>query len=255
MNRAEKAAVIDEIAANITDANAIFAVDYRGITVAQASELRARLRDSDASLRVVKNSLTQRAADAVGAEQLKTLLAGPTALTFVRGDAAAAAKSLADFARTTQLLAFKGGVMDGAPVSAAELTAISRLPSRQVLYGQLVGLVANPISSLARTLNALVGGLAIGLGAVLEQKKSEPGAAAAPPAAEDPGATAGAAPALDDSPPSEELAEQAAPEPEAAEPATEDQAQTTEPAAASEPEESPAGGDEPPTADAQAEGV
>ncbi len=180
MNRDQKAAVIDEIAANINESSAIFAVDYRGITVEQARELRTRLRESDSTLRVVKNSLTERAADKAGVEQLKNLLAGPTALTFVRGDSAAAAKSLADFARVTQLLAFKGGLMDGAAVSPAEITAISRLPSRQVLYGQLVGLVANPITSLARTLNAMISGLAVGLAGVLEQKQASPEFAAAP---------------------------------------------------------------------------
>jgi large subunit ribosomal protein L10 len=191
MNRDQKAAVIDEIAADITSSQAIFAVDYRGITVAQAQELRERLRAADATFRVVKNSLTERAADQAGADQLKALLEGPTALTFARGDAAAAAKAVADFARTTDLLAFKGGVMDGAPLSPAEVGAISRLPSRDVLYGQLVGVVASPIAGLARTLNALIGGLAVGLGGVLGKKESgelpagEPPAAAAqePPAA------------------------------------------------------------------------
>src|SRR5579862_9619864 len=148
MNRDQKAAVIDEIAADITEAQAIFAVDYRGITVAQAEALRERLRDADASFRVVKNSLTERAADKAGAEQLKTLLEGPTALTFVRGDAAAAAKAVADFARTIDLLAFKGGIMDGASLTPADVGAISRLPSRDVLYGQLVGIVASPIAGL-----------------------------------------------------------------------------------------------------------
>ncbi|MGA2469654.1 MAG: 50S ribosomal protein L10 [Solirubrobacteraceae bacterium] len=170
MNRDQKAAVIDEIAANISESQAIFAVDYRGVTVEQARALRGRLRAADATLRVVKNSLTERAADKAGAELLKTLLNGPTALTFVRGDGAAAARSLADFARATHLLAFKGGVMDGAALSADEMTSISRLPSRDVLYGQLVGLVATPISGLARTLNALVGGLATQLGGILEQR-------------------------------------------------------------------------------------
>ena len=141
------------------------------------------MRESDATLRVVKNSLTERAADKAGAEQLKTLLAGPTALTFVRGDGAAAAKSLADFGRTTQLLAFKGGLMDGAVLSAGEITSISRLPSRDVLYGQLVGLVANPITSLARTLNALIAGVAVQLGGVLAQREAA-GETVTPPAAE-----------------------------------------------------------------------
>jgi large subunit ribosomal protein L10 len=175
MNKDQKAAVIDEIAANISDSAAIFAVDYRGISVEQARELRGRLREADATLRVVKNSLAERAADKAGAELIKTLLQGPTALTFVRGDGAVAAKSLADFARSIQLLAFKGGVMDGAALSAAEMTAIARLPSRDALYGQLVGLIASPLAGLARALNALIGGLAIGLGGVLEQKAASAG--------------------------------------------------------------------------------
>jgi large subunit ribosomal protein L10 len=179
MNRDQKAAVIDQIAADITGSQAVFAVDYRGITVAQADALRARLRDCDASFRVVKNSLTERAADQAGAAELRPLLAGPTALTFVRGDAAAAAKAISDFARTTQLLAFKGGLMEGAVLSSADVTQISRLPSRDVLYGQLVGLIASPIAGLARTLSALIGGLAVGLGGVLEQRGGVPADAVA----------------------------------------------------------------------------
>src|SRR4051795_7844764 len=155
MNRDQKAAAIAEIAQNIQESDAIFAVDYRGISVPQAAELRAKLRDADTRFRVVKNTLTERAADQVGAEALKELLEGPTALAFVRGDAAAAAKAIADYARATDLLPFKGGVMDGDPVNPEQIRAISRLPSREVLYGQLVGLVASPISGLARTLNAL----------------------------------------------------------------------------------------------------
>src|SRR5258708_626409 len=145
MNRDQKAATIDEIAGEIESAQAIFAVDYRGISVPQAAELRVKLRDADASFRVVKNSLTERAADKAGAEQLKELLDGPTALTFVRGDAALAAKAVADYARATSLLPFKGGVMDGEPLSAQEIGQIARLPGRDVLYGQLVRPVASPI--------------------------------------------------------------------------------------------------------------
>ena len=110
MNREQKAAVIEEITVEINESAAVFAVDYRGITVVQAAELRGKLRDVDATLRVVKNTLTERAADKAGAEGLKALLVGPTALTFVRGDAATAAKAVSDFARVTQLLPFKGGL-------------------------------------------------------------------------------------------------------------------------------------------------
>jgi large subunit ribosomal protein L10 len=182
MNRDQKAAAIAEIAANIEESQAVFAVDYRGISVPQAAELRAKLREADASFRVVKNSLTERAADQTGAEPLKPLLAGPTALTFVRGDAALAAKAIADYARLTQLLPFKGGILDGAPVDADQIRAISRLPSREVLYGQLVGVVASPISGLVRTLSALVSGLAVALGQVREKKESGELPAGAPPA-------------------------------------------------------------------------
>ena len=147
MNRDQKAAVIDEVAAQISESEAVFAVDYRGISVPQAAELRTKLRDADASFRIVKNTLTLRAADKAGAEALKELLEGPTAMTFVRGDAAAAAKALSDFRRASggTLLQFKGGWMNGAPLGAPEIEAIAKLPSREVLYGRLVGMVASPL--------------------------------------------------------------------------------------------------------------
>jgi len=203
MNREQKAAVIDEIAADITESEAVFAVDYRGITVAQVAELRGKLREADASFRVVKNTLTERAADKAEALELKGLLSGPTALTFVRGDVAAAAKAVADAQKTTQLLEFKGGLMNGQPVDAAQITAISKLPSREVLYGQLVGVVASPITGVVRTLNALIQGVAIQLGGVLEKKQSgeiPSGEAPAAPAAE-------AAAAVEEAPAEEAAAE------------------------------------------------
>jgi large subunit ribosomal protein L10 len=174
VNRDQKATAIAQIAEQIQESEAVFAIDYRGITVAQVAELRGKLRETDATFRVVKNTLTERAADQADAEALKSLLEGPTALTFVRGDAAAAAKVIADFQRSTggELLPFKGGLMDGDALDAAQITAISKLPSRQVLYGQLVGMIASPITGLARSLNGLVGGLAIALGGVLEKKES-----------------------------------------------------------------------------------
>lgn len=192
MNREQKAAVIDEVAAQITEADAVFAVDYRGISVPQAAELRIRLRAADARFRVVKNTLTERAADEADTPQLKELLVGPTALTFVRGDVAVAAKVIATFNRETQLLEFKGGLLDGDPLAPEQVQAIARLPARDVLYGQLVGIVASPISGLVRTLNALISGLALQLGQIAEQKQSgEP--AAAEPEAEAPAAETAAA--------------------------------------------------------------
>jgi large subunit ribosomal protein L10 len=185
MNREQKAATIEALAAEIDGSDAVIAVDYRGISVSQAAELRTRLRDANATFQVVKNSLTERAADQVGAESLKPLLSGPTALTFVRGDAAMAAKAIADQARATQLLPFKGGLMNGDVLDADQIRAISRLPSREALYGQLVGIVASPISGLVRTLGALVGGLAVALGQVREKKESDEIPAGESPAAEE----------------------------------------------------------------------
>jgi large subunit ribosomal protein L10 len=224
MNREQKAVAIAEIAHNIDESEAIFAVDYRGITVAQVAELRARLREADSSFKVVKNSLTERAADQVGAETLKDFLTGPTALTFVRGDIAMAAKAVADFGRSTQLLPFKGGLMGGAPLDVEQIRSLSRLPSREVLYGQLVGVVASPVSGLVRSLGALVGGLAVALGQVREKKESGEIPAGEPPAAEA-AAPEEAAPAQEPEAPAEEPSVASPTEEPTAETATEDKAE------------------------------
>jgi large subunit ribosomal protein L10 len=169
MNRDAKAAVIEEVAREIGAAEAIIAVDYRGISVKQSAELRGRLDDAGASFRVVKNRLSARAADRAGAESLKGLLEGPTALTFVRGDAATAAKELAAFRREHGLLVFKGGTLEGDVLTAEDVEAISRLPARDVLYGQLVGVTASPLTGLVRGLAGLLSGLASQLGQIRDQ--------------------------------------------------------------------------------------
>ena len=224
MNRDQKAVAIAEIAANIDESHAIFAVDYRGISVPQVAELRAKLRDADATFKVVKNSLTERAADQAGAETLKEYLAGPTALTFVRGDVATAAKAIADYGRATQLLPFKGGLMDGATIDVEQIRSLSRLPSREVLYGQLVGVVASPVTGVVRSLSALIGGLASALGQVRDKKQSGEIPAGEPPAAE--------------APPAEE-------------PPAEAPAAAEEPAAEGPAAEGPAGAEEQPSAEAE----
>src|SRR4249919_1722801 len=136
MNREEKSATIQEIAAQIEASEAIFAVDYRGISVPQAAELRAKLREADASFRIVKNRLTKLAADKAGEDRLTELLEGPTALTFVRGDTAQAAKAITTFSKEHDVLVFKGGFMDELVLDEDKFRSIARLPSRQVLDGQ-----------------------------------------------------------------------------------------------------------------------
>ena len=172
MNRDQKAAVIEEVAAQIQESEAVFAVDYRGISVPQAAELRTRLNDAGARFRVVKNTLSERAADQAGADNLKEILEGPTAFTFVGvdgGDVALAAKALAQFNREHDVLAFKGGLMNGEPLTVEQLGALSRLPARDVLHQQLVGMIASPITGLVRGLNALISGLAIQLKQIADE--------------------------------------------------------------------------------------
>ncbi|HTX08222.1 MAG TPA: 50S ribosomal protein L10 [Solirubrobacteraceae bacterium] len=227
MNRDEKAAVVDQIAEEIKASQAVFAVDYRGISVEQAADLRGRLRESGTRFRIVKNSLTERAADQAGAEGLKALLQGPTALAFVTGDAAVAAKALNDAARTLHTLEFKGGLMDSNTLSAEDVVAIARLPAREILHAQLVGTIAAPITGLVRGLNALIAGLAIQLQAIADQglvSGEAPPAAAAEPEA--PGAEPEAeAPAAEPEAPAAEPE----PEPEAEAPAAEPEAEAKEP--------------------------
>jgi large subunit ribosomal protein L10 len=232
MNRDQKSAVVEEIAGQLQEAEAIFAVDYRGITVDQIAELRTKLRGADARFRVVKNSLSERAADQAGMETLKPMLIGPTALALVKGDAALAAKALNDTARQlNNVLDFKGGVLNGSVLTADDVRSIARLPAREVLYAQLVGTVAAPLTGLARGLNALIGGLAIQLQAIADQglvSGEAPAAAPAETPAAEPEAQAEAeAPAAEAEAPA---AEAEAPAAEAEAPAAEAEAPEAPPA-------------------------
>ncbi len=210
MNRDQKAATIETIAAQIEGADAIFAVDYRGISVPQAAELRGRLREADASFRVVKNRLTKLAAKKAGEERLGEWLEGPTALTFVRGDTALAAKAIATFSREHNVLTFKGGFMEDLSLDAEKFGLIARLPSRDVLNGQFAAMVATPVTGLVRGLNAMIQGLAIQLAQIAEQGLVSGESVAGPVAEGDDDETAEAgdtseeASQSDSSPPSDE---------------------------------------------------
>jgi large subunit ribosomal protein L10 len=217
MNREEKSATIQEIAAQIEGSEAIFAVDYRGISVPQAAELRSKLREADASFRIVKNRLTKIAADNAGEERLAELLQGPTALTFVRGDTAAAAKAITTFNKEHDVLTYKGGFMGETALDADGFKAISRLPGREVLIGQFAGVVASPITGIVRGLNALIQGLASQLGQIADQGLVTGEAPAAPTAGPDPdedSSSSGAAGEEPSSAPPADEAEADSPEPE-----------------------------------------
>jgi len=186
MNKEQKAERVAQIATAIRESEAIFAVDYRGISVPQAAELRSKLIEAGARFSIVKNTLTERAVDDAGVDTLKEFLEGPTAFTFVLaegGDVAMAAKALSQFRRANEVLEFKGGIMGGEPLSIEQIESIARLPALDVLHGQVVGVLASPITGLARGLNQLIAGLAIALGQVQAEGKlgaAEPEAEEAP---------------------------------------------------------------------------
>jgi large subunit ribosomal protein L10 len=222
VNRDQKAAFIDEVADRVGESEAIFAVDYRGITVAQVAELRTKLGEADATFQVVKNTLTSIALDKAakpGTIDLKEFLHGPTAFTYIKGDIAMAAKAIADFTKEYERLSFKGGMMEGQIVSVDQFNALTKLPSRDVLNGQLVGMIATPLTGLVRGLGGLIGGLAIQLGAIRDQGLVTGEAPAAP---------AEAAPAAEEAPAEEATADEAPAAEAPAEAATADEAPADE---------------------------
>ncbi len=222
MDKEQKAAAVAELTDDLKGAEAIFAVDYRGISVTQAAELRRDLAGADAVFKVVKNRLAKRAVADAGSEGIDELLIGPTALTLIKGDAVIAAKTIADFSKEHHVLEYKGGFMDGSVLDPEAFAAIARLPGLDVLHGQLVGLTASPLTGLVTGLNSMISGLAIALGQIAEQ-----------------GLVTGEAPAEE---PAAEAEEEPAAEAEAAaeeEPAAEEEAPAEE-APAAETEEAPA---------------
>jgi large subunit ribosomal protein L10 len=169
MDREQKTAVVEKLTEELKDAKAIFAVDYRGISVPRAAELRAGLRDAETRFRIVKNRLTLRAAEAAGTDELKDHLTGPTALALVQGDAALAAKTISRLGSEWELLTYKGGLMEGERLDPDSFTAIARLPGREALNAQIAGVVASPLTGLVRGLGSMIQGLALQLGQIAEQ--------------------------------------------------------------------------------------
>jgi large subunit ribosomal protein L10 len=169
MNKEQKAAVVEELSKELSDSEAIFAVDYRGISVPQAAELRADLRDADTRFRIVKNRLTLLAADKAGTEGIKEHLEGPTALALVKGDPAQAAKTIFKLGRDWEVLEYKGGLMEGEALDADSFQQIAKLPGRDQMNAQIAGIVASPLTGLVRGLGSMVQGLASQLQQMADQ--------------------------------------------------------------------------------------
>jgi large subunit ribosomal protein L10 len=156
VQRSEKERIVAQLVERLRTSQSLIVADYRGLTMAEIDRLRTQLLESGARFSVVKNTLTERAAEVAGVEEIRSLLDGPTAIAFIEadGDPVAAAKVLNEAVRTTRVLVVKGGVLEGAFISDEDVRNLASLPSADVLRGQVVGAVAGPLVTVVGLLNA-----------------------------------------------------------------------------------------------------
>ena len=156
MLKTDKERIVEELAADLSSAQTLIVADYRGLTNKQLEALRDELIPHGARFRIVKNTLTRRAAEQAGAEQLLVMLEGPTAIAFIEsgGDPAAVAKALAQTAKQTNVLTLRGGILEGKALSGDEVDRLATLPSLDVLRGQLVGAIVAPLTQLLALVSA-----------------------------------------------------------------------------------------------------
>src|SRR3954447_5021460 len=203
MPNATKIERVAELRQQIQGANALLLTEYRGLTVEEITELRRSLRDVDASLAVIKNTLMQRAANDAGIAELDELLSGPSAVAFINGDVVAVAKKLKDASKQFPSLVIKGGYMDGAALDAAGASALADLESREVMLSKIAGLLKMEMSRAAATFIAAQSKF---LSLLEAYKEKLPAGEADAPAAE---ASASEEASADEAPATEALAEEA----------------------------------------------
>jgi large subunit ribosomal protein L10 len=150
LKKEDKERVVAELTERLRTSQTLMVADYRGLTMPQIDALRARLLEHGARFAVVKNTLTRRAAEAAGADDVLALLDGPTAIAFVEseGDPVAVAKALADAARETRILAIRGGVLEGRPIESGDVDELAKLPPLDILRGQVLGAVTAPLMTI-----------------------------------------------------------------------------------------------------------
>jgi len=218
MHKDDKERVVAELTEKLRTADTMLVADYRGLTMPQIDALRTRLLENGARFTVVKNTLTRRAAEAAGADQLLALLEGPSAIAFIEadGDAVAVAKALADSARETRVLEIRGGVMQGKTISGADVEELAKLPPFDVLRGQVVGAIIAPLNQLIGLVTAPLQGVYGLIDARIEQLQTQGDTGAAAEA------TAEASTPEPGEAPAEADAETETPETPEAEPAAED---------------------------------
>jgi large subunit ribosomal protein L10 len=215
MLKAEKERIVAELAKRLKDTQTLFVADYRGLSVGEIDDLRTKLIEHGGRFTVVKNTLTRRAAQEAGADALVALLDGPTAIAFIEadGDMVAVAKALADTARTTKVLAIRGGILDGAPIGEEDVKNLATLPPLDVLRGQVLGAITAPLVTVVGLISAPVRDLLGLIDARIEQLKEQGDSGEAPAEAASVAEAAGEEPTAEAA---------AADEPVAAEPAGEE---------------------------------
>ena len=158
MLKSEKERIVAELTEKLKDTPTLFVADYRGLSVTEIDDLRTKLIEQGARFTVVKNTLTRRAAEEAGADALLAMLEGPTAIAFIEaeGDMVAVAKALADSARTTKILAIRGGILDGSPIGEEDVKNLATLPPVDVLRGQVLGAITAPLMTVVGLISAPV---------------------------------------------------------------------------------------------------
>ena len=186
MLRQEKERVVAELVERLRASETLIVADYRGLTMSEIDGVRTELLSHGARFSVVKNSLTKRAAEEAGVPELVELLDGPTAIAFVGdGDMVAVAKSLNDTARQTKILALKGGILQGEPMSADQVKSLAALPPAEVLQSQVLGAVVGPLNAIVGLFTAPLRDLVGVIDARITQLQEQGETAEAPPVPED----------------------------------------------------------------------
>jgi large subunit ribosomal protein L10 len=168
----QKEEIVQEIADKLSRAQAMVLVDYRGLNVAEVTDLRSKYRAGDVDYKVYKNTMMRRALEKAGIEGLEEHLTGPNAVAFSYDDPAKAAKITRDFAKENDKLVIKAGMVDGAILDIAGVESLAKLPSKEVLVAQVLGTMNAPIQGLATVLNGTISGLARCLDQIRQQQET-----------------------------------------------------------------------------------
>lgn len=213
MARPDKEASVSDITERFNDSDAALLTEYRGLRVAEIAEVRNSLRESDTDYKVLKNTLARIAVREVGLEELVEMLSGPTAIAFIKGDAAAAAKALDDAAKKYPVLTIKGGVLNGKVITADQAKELAKLEPREVLLAKIAMLMNSPAQQTVNVFSALLRDLGAMLAQVVAKKESGelPGGSGEAPAAE--AASSEETPAAESAPAEEAPATEATAEP------------------------------------------